>query len=331
MFIQTQDSAPASDPVNEISSLLAEEEEVEEEVVAEAATEEEAAPVEEVEAEEEPTWEKVLGVESGVAVIDDEGNLTGINVKVDGKVSTVEVKELIAGYQLNKHVTQKSQALADDRRQFEAVRNQASSVYMEKLQTAEKLTSYLEQALLQDFNTIDWQRLRVENPGEYAAKYAEFQTRKGQLDSITTSTRQERQTQQSALSEEEQQKYQAHLSEQYNAIVAQNPEWTDPAKMREAFTQLGQFVSDTYGITEQEFSNISDARHVSILRDAMAYRSGKEIASKKLAAKLPKFQKAGKTTKPMDEVTKATLRANKARGAQKRELQTDAVAKLLMG
>lgn len=278
--------------------------------------------------EEELTWSKALGVDDQQIVLDEEGNLAGINVKVDGETSTVNLKELIAGYQINKHVTQKSQALAEEKREFEQVRTGASKALFEKLQQADKLVEHLTSRLMAEFEAIDWNRLRVENPGEYAARVTEFQNRKANLDQIKGAIYEEggQMTEQQVA--EQQEKYRSWLQSQYEKVIANNPQWADTEKLRSDMVTMGNFAGSTYGITAQEFSMLNDARHIEILKDAMAYRMGKTVAEKKIQ-NVPKVQKAGSTTKPMSRLTQLTLNARKARGAKQRYAQADAVAELL--
>jgi hypothetical protein len=116
--------------------------------------------------------------------------------------------------------------------------------------------------------------------------------------------------------------------DQVNRVIAENPEWRNREKMQRDMQELGRGAIEHYGITPEEFNMLVDARHVSILKDALAYRTGKKALQTKKTA--PRFQKGGKTGKPMDKLTQLTLRAKKATGAQQRDFQTDAIAALLL-
>ena len=292
---------------------------------------EEGAEEKDEQSEEELTWSKALGVDDQQLALDEEGNLKGINVKVDGESSTVNLKELIAGYQLNRHVTQKSQALAEEKREFEQVRTGASKALFEKLQQADQLVEHLTTGLMSEFEAIDWQRLRTENPGEYAARVTEFQNRKARLDQIKGAITEEGGQLTEQQMAERQEQYKAYLQTQYEKVVSNNPQWADAEKLRSDMITMGNFAGSTYGITSKEFSMLNDARHIEILKDAMAYRMGKTVAEKKIQ-NVPKVQKAaGKPSKPMSKVTQIALNARKAKGYQQRVLQADAVAALLSG
>jgi hypothetical protein len=281
------------------------------------------------EAEDEVTWAKVLGVDDSTVELDEEGNLKGLKVKVDGEESTIPVKDLIAGYQLNKHVTQKSMALSEEKKAFEQLKNQASQTYVEKLETVDKLTGLIQQSLSKDFQSIDWPKLRAENPAEYAASLADFQTRQGQLQSLMSAISEERNEIQSKSQQEFQQNYQRHLENQFKRVLENNPTWSDPVKMQSDVQKMSQFVQSSYGITQEEFGLLNDARHIEILKDAMAYRQGKEVVQKKIVNK-PVFQKSNTNSKPKGKLDKLISASKSAKGPAQRDLQTAAVVELLM-
>lgn len=280
--------------------------------------------------EEELTWAKALGVDDSQLVLDDNGNLKGIQVKVDGEVSTVGVKDLIAGYQLNKHVTQKSQALAEEKREFDNIRINASKALYEKLQQADQLVGYLNQNLLSEFEGVDWNALRVQNPGEYAAKVTDFQNKKARIDQIQAAIHSEGQELSNQYTEEQQRHYQDYVKAQYQKVIENNPQWADVERMKTDIAHIGNFVNSTYGIAPEEFAQVNDARYIEILKDAMAYRQGKSVVEKKVQ-NVPRMQKAGKPSKPMSKVTQLTLNARKATGHKQRDLQRDAIAAMLLG
>jgi hypothetical protein len=186
------------------------------------------------------------------------------------------------------------------------------------------------QALLQEYNEIDWNKLRAENPGEYTAMQLEFQQRQAQLETIMAAVANENgQLSQTQMQEQEQQRM-AYLQDQFNQVVSENPKWQDPDKMRADLTEMSQFMMQTYGYLEGEVAQVSDHRHFKLIQDAMAYRAGKTIADKKVA-NAPRFVKGGKSGKTMDKVTQLALNARRATGAHKRDLQAAAVAELLSG
>lgn len=282
--------------------------------------------------DDEVTWAGVLGVEDNNIVLDEEGNLQGLLVKVDGVTSTVSVKDLVAGYQTNKHYTQKSQALAEERREFEKVRGDVAQNYSERLAAVDKLTGFLYETMTKEFQNINWEKLRADNPGEYAAAVADYQTRDAQFKQILNAVQSENQALQQQHQQQYNVEYQKHLVNQYEKVLENNPSWRDTERMQKDMVVLQDSANDVYGISPEEFKLLNDARHIEILKDALAFRKGKSISENKVNRAPPKFQKVGgKSGKPMSKLTRLTLDARKAQGSRQRDLQTAAVAELLMG
>lgn len=281
--------------------------------------------------DEDLTWAKALGVDDNQLVLDDDGNLKGIIVKVDGEVSTLPLKEVIAGYQLNKHVTQKSQALSEERREFEQLRTQAAQALVQKLSAAEKLTQMLHQNLVSEYSNVDWDLLRIQNPGEYAAKVADFQAKNQGIQAALASIGSEQNQLTMQQTQEYQQNFARYLDFQFQKVIENNPSWTDQETMRSNINEIGDIATKEYGISPEEFAMLNDYRHLEIIKDAIAYRKGKTVSKQKIQ-NVPNIQRAnGKSSKPMSKLTRLTLDARKAKGHKQRDLQRDAVAALLLG
>lgn len=280
--------------------------------------------------DEDITWASALGVDENQLHLDDNGNLAGLKVKVDGEESIVPVKELIAGYQTQKHFTKKSQALAEDKRQFETVRDQAASNFLQKLEQADQLVTLMGAQLMDRFKGVDLESLRQSNPAEYVARKDEMAAEQQRLQTIMAALQNERNQIMQAQQAEQQGNLQRFLAYQHERVLDNNPEWHDQDKMVNALKGLYGFANEQYGITDQEFSSLVDARHIEILKDAMAYRKGQALATEKVN-NAPKFIKGGKSGKPMDRLTQLTLNARKAQGANKINAQAAAVNELLAG
>lgn len=278
--------------------------------------------------EEEATWGSALGIDENHVHLDDNGNLAGLTVKVDGEESVVPVKELIAGYQSQRAFTKKSQILADERREFEQVRDSAASNFLQKLEQADRLAHVMQARLMDKFKNVDLEGLRHTNPAEYVARKDEIEAEAHQIRTILDALNNERTQLMQHQQQEQVRNLQNYLQEQREIVFRNNPDWTDQQKLVEGLSSLYSFANSEYGITDQEFSMVSDARHLKILQDAMAFRKGQALATEKVT-NAPKFMKTGKTGKPMDKLTQLTLNARKAQGANRLKAQTAAVNELL--
>lgn len=326
-----QEAPEAEEPVSE-----AEGENEDEQVTTEDSEEEETpseeSTDEEVTDESDPTWENVLGLDESQISLDDEGNLTGINVKVNGEVSTVKMNDLVAGYQNNKSFTQKSQALAEEKKQFETQVKTVAEEYKAKLDNAEALTTYLSKKLVSDYDGVDWDRLRAENPAEYAAARQDYASQAQELQKAQEALQQERsqltQQQQAEFMKQEQQV----LAEQRAKMLENNPEWNDPGKFEQDMTGMKNFLRNQYGFSDEDFASVRDARLIELVKDAKKFREGVKFAQKKITKPVPQFQKSsGKKAKAVSKLDKLTKAAKSAKGANKRHLQSDAIAELLIG
>ena len=353
MTDQTTESAnlpsDSTDPTDVIADLLIGddkdsktddlEESTEAEKLAEDSTDEddveesnESEESDEEDDSDDQTWGAALGIEEDKLSFDEDGNINGVNVKVNGKQSTVDMKELVTGYQSNKSYTEKSMALADERKTFEADRQQVQQDYNSKLENVESITNYLSNKLVSEFEGINWDQLRVENPAEYAAARQDYASRAQELKQAQEAVGQERQQQQAQNQQANQARQSTYLKSQFDELVTKNPEWIDDTARSEAMTEIKQFAVNQYGFTMSAFDTISDAKVVEVLKDAMAYRNGVKTAATKKKKPVPKFRKSTrKSTKRTSKLDKLTKIAKTSSGATKREAQGDAVAELLMG
>jgi hypothetical protein len=277
------------------------------------------------------TWGKALGIDDSVIQLDDEGNLKGFVTNVNGVTETVDIQSLLAGYQINKNNTIKAQAIAEERKQFEQIRDTVAAQYVDRLNTVDLMIGFLNNQLIGDAKNVDWEKLRAENPGEYAAKVQDFNLRKQELAQYFQAAEQEKARLQQEAEGTNKERSEAFFKEQADLLIQNNPDWKDPVKMQSAFNDMSKFAFDTYGFSPQEFNTVADARIFNLLQDAMKYRRGVQVADKKIKQDLPKFQKsAGKSVKSNTKLQALTERAKKASGSGKRHAETDAIAELLI-
>ena len=72
------------------------------------------------------------------------------------------MKEAIAGTQFSKANDEKARTLAEERKSFESERQQVAEAYQQQLQQIQGLGEMLQSKLTQEFQSIDWDRLRVD-------------------------------------------------------------------------------------------------------------------------------------------------------------------------
>jgi len=281
----------------------------------------------------EETWAEALGVLEEDIELDGNGSFKSVNVKVDGESSSIGLKDLIAGYQTNKHNTHKSQKLAEDRKGFDQQLRVTTKQYTQKLDEVSKLAEYMHNNLLDEFNQIDWNRLRAEDPAEYAAAQQDFSSRQVEIQKVYQAISTDRTAEETTSASRQKVDREDYLKSEYAKIVSNNPSWDTPEKVKAGVEEIGSFVMSEYGLSSEAFYSIGDSRYFEIAKDAMAFRKGSKVAKKKVSSKLPKYQKskAGKTRKKVSKLDKLTKAIDNTSGNHKRELQDTAIAELLLG
>lgn len=281
----------------------------------------------------EDTWEAALGIEDGQLSFDESGAIKGFNVKVNGESSTVTTADLIRGYQNNKSFTMKSKALAEERKQFESQSEEFRNSFKNKLESADAMAKYLSDQLVDEFKSIDWETLRLENPAEYAAARQDYAARIAHIKEAQEAIRVEKE----GVSKEEQsnrvKQHNSFVSQQRDLMLQNNPEWNDSNRFNSDMESIKSFLSNQYGFVDQDFASVVDARVIELIKDAKKFREGKSTVEKTFKKKVPKFQKSvGKSSKKANTKLDAlTKKAKSAKGSQKRSLQTDAISELLLG
>ena len=216
-----------------------------------------------------------------------------VNAKINGETAKVSLADLVKGYQTEKAVTQKSQALAEERRAWEQQAQAAQQAYQQKIQQADTALGILEKQLVGRFEAVDWDKLRADDPAEWAARRQEmaqqYQEMKRAKEAIGARQKEviEQQKQQQA------QQQAAYLQQQSEMMLADNPAWNDAELKQRELGEIRDFLQDTYGFNEQDLSHVTDHRLVRLIQDAQAYRKVKTAADPKKAKPIPKFVKKG--------------------------------------
>ncbi len=328
---ETKDDEETGEETQTQASTDSEDEESNDESNAEAEDQEQVAAADSE--DEDLTWGKVLGISDDNLTFDEDGNLTGFQAKVNGEVITLTGEELLAGFQTNKAVTTKGQELAEARKAFEVEQEQAKQVYASKLESVDLLTKHFEQQLIAEYDGVEWDKLNAEDPARYAAMRLDFQQKAGELQRIQEAIQKDKATEIEAFQKDAVEKQNVYLKQQYDLMLEKNPEWQDKEVRDKAQASFRNFVSETYGFSDQEFDTVFDARLIELIKDAKRFHDGVKVAGKKRQNPVPRFQKSvgGKQRKTPSKLDKLTKAIPKAQGDQKRDLQASAVAELLMG
>jgi len=207
--------------------------------------------------------------------------------KVGGEEVEVELDELINGYQRSKDYTQKSQALAEQRKAIDAERQHLEQVKQERQAYAQKLQA-LDSFLSQQNKGEDLEVLKETDPIGYAVKVAEQSQREKQLAVVRAEQNRIAQQQQA----EQQQNLQNHLKAESDKLTSVIPELATPKG--DAIRKEIREYAKSVGWSDQELSSVYDHRAVLTLYKAMKF----EQLQKGKPDTLKKVQQAPKMLKP---------------------------------
>ena len=230
-------------------------------------------------------------------------------IKVDGKEYEVGIDELKDGYQRQADYTRKSQALAEQRKETENIQSERMQLEQERQMYANGLQMLQEQqtAKLQDFDKVEWETLKQEDPYAYMIKkdeYRDAQERVGNLQAEQRLVQQEQ--------SQQMQQARAHFVQQeYARLVSALPEWNDKDS---TIKKDIQEYATSVGFRPEEINQLADHRSVLIIKKAMEFdKLTKKVAPKKKAVKkVPKVQKAGRGTSK-EETAAEELKSKRAR------------------
>ena len=186
-------------------------------------------------------------------------------VVIDGEEVEVSLDELQKGYSRQSDYTRKTQQLAQQRKEAEALQQD----YAQRVQQLNQFAQNLQQQpdIPEPAWTADpqaWERLRHEDPVQFVLEKDAARDR--QL------ARQERAQQMQYLQNEQQQlqqqQFAQHLENERQNLLELIPAWTDREIAKTEKAEIRKFAQEKFGLTEQDLSAAYDSRLVAILYSA---------------------------------------------------------------
>jgi hypothetical protein len=302
--IESDVKPPELQDEEEQTPLEAEAEDTEE-VESEEATEE---PDEEVE-EEEQSQDEVPAI---------------LKLKVNGEDVEKPLDEVVALAQQGLDYTQKTQQVAEQRKELEAYAQQIQlqeQAFQEQMQLnnvliedVAKITSLDQQ--LNQYANVNWQQLS-DNDFVEAQKlffsYNQLQTERSQLVSQFEAKKQQVVQKQSQLMAEK-------IAKGKEVLAKEIPNWSP--ETNQALLSTGK----DYGFSDAELNSVVDPRHVKVLHDAMQWRKLQQnsVVKKKVSNAKP-------VVKPGSKDTKAEANSNhrQLRESLRKTGKSDAAQKLI--
>ena len=251
----------------------------------------------EVDAQEsEPSVElshiaEYLGATEDQLTVNDDGDLM-VRTKIDGVDGEAKFSELLKSYQLEGHLNKQSTELAETQKALQSKLNEADAQLAQKVQQLEDLSQLAYNDLLTDYNAVNWDDLRADDPAEYAAKKADYQNRQTQISSLYQKALDQR----GELAATDTEGLKVKLAEEKQSLLKAIPDWTDPDKYQKGWTEAGTYAQ-TLGFSSEEFNSTADHRVLVLLDKARQFDELQKGSAKvtKRVRKAPKIAKPGST------------------------------------
>jgi hypothetical protein len=279
-------------PITDIDSALSSiimPEETTEEVIEESQETEEISNEAEVETEEEVITEEEVEIEASTSEDDDDlieeaspVELERFSVKVNGEESQVTLEDLKQGYSGQQYVQQGMQDVAQQKKEAEQVyaaltneREQMAQLYQQLQEGGMQQTPVKPTKELFDADPIGYMQKNI----EYEEQMGSYNQQMAQLQQVT---------QQQSVAQENAKK--AFLQEQMQILQKDIPDFADSKKATALREKLVTAGTNHYGYSNDEISQITDARAIKVLYDAQRYQdiiSGKSKAVVKTKSARP--------------------------------------------
>lgn len=297
---ETTNPLGESDAVDAIASLLDGPDDREPEEEVEEVTEEPQAETEETTEETQEETEETEETPEELEEITWEGETK--------KIPKTELKELA---QKGFDYTQKTQQLAEARRQFEAQAQavqQSIALQNQQIEVVAELKSIDTQ--IAAFKDVNWHQLAESDPVQYLKLNQTFRDLKESRDAKVNEFHQKAQ----ALKQTSEQTRMQVLQREQKALLDAIPEFKGP-KASEAKAKVTEYLKSV-GFTPEEIGNVTDHRSVRIAYEAAQWRALQ--ASKpqvtKRAVEAPKVIKAGTPKAQVPQANKDALQALRKTG-----------------
>ena len=203
-------------------------------------------------------------------------------VIIDGEEVEVSLDELQKGYSRQSDYTRKTQQLAQQRKEAEALQQD----YAQRVQYLNQFAQQIQQQpdIPEPAWTSDpqaWERLRHEDPVQFVLEKDAARDR--QL------ARQERAQQMQYLQSEQQnlqqQQFAQHLETERQNLLELIPAWTDKETAKTEKAEIRKFAQEKFGLTDSDLSQAYDSRLVAILYSA--WQANKTTSQAKQQLKKP--------------------------------------------
>jgi hypothetical protein len=286
VLAELTEDKPQADAADDVVAELVKE--TEDEGQAQKAPDAEESATDPIDEEEEPDADPPKDDEETDAAPADDPI---VKVKVNGEEVEVPLSEALAGYSRNEDYKAKTMALADERREVEALKaniepelkRQYANELKQKVDMFEALDPVLSEA-----RQIDWDRLKAEDPATFVQYSDAVSQRLALIEQHREQIRQIEQQQAEQAKEAAQAEYQQRLTAAADKIVAAMPELAEGDNFQRFATDSIGYLRET-GFTPEEINEAIDDRVLTLADKARRWdalqRAKKGLPAKKVVPK----------------------------------------------
>ena len=229
----------------------------------------------------------------------------------EGAAKLVPLGELKDGAQNYEKALQAKLEADKIRERAESEHQRMRQEYEQRLAETGGFIQHAENALKQEYHSVNWQQLEQEDPGRAAMMKQKFAERNGEIQNAKQKAAQQYQQYQAEMQRQQQEKIDQLLARESESLTNRIPEWRDP-KIRESEQEkLRGYLVET-GYTEDEINNAYDSRTIQLARKAYLYdqmKSKSDVAKKKVVKLGKKVLKPGTTRSKAQQANDAMLGA----------------------
>jgi hypothetical protein len=225
-------------------------------------------------------------------------NALKVPIKVDGKPAEATIQDLVASYQMKEAAERRLEEAKSKAKTVTQELAEKSEAVQGQFAVAAKMIERVEALVDRESSSVDWKRLREDDPAEYSAKKAELAERRQEIEQMKRDAAEDYRKATEGQWQETAKQQRERLHAEHAALIEKLPDWRDESKAAEEKGKLAKYLI-SQEFTEQDVMGASDHRLIVLARKAMLYDEGrtKVDAAKKRVAKVPKVMKPG-TQKP---------------------------------
>jgi hypothetical protein len=182
-------------------------------------------------------------------------------LKLPSLEEEVTLEELDKMVLRHRDYTQKTQAVAEQRKQLETEAATTAAERTKYLEGLQKYESALKELVPQE---PDWNMIRAKHPEKFAETVAEWQLYQKQLADVAA----ERQVAEQKVAQEQAKKFEVYVQAEQQKLLEALPVLKDAAKAKTEMAAMVRYAAEL-GITEQELDKVADHRLFVLLHRAM--------------------------------------------------------------